>query len=121
MLNTGGGGIQTMEREVVTFYQRGPSRVSPFFVPMFAPNMAACQISIVYGITGPIMASVAACAAGAQAFVDALRLLRLGEVDVMIAGGTEAGITPVAVTAFANMGALAPERGAPEGESTVRS
>ncbi len=106
MLNTGGGGIQTMEREVVTFYQRGPSRVSPFFVPMFAPNMAACQISIVYGITGPVLASVAACAAGTQAFVDALRMLRLGEVDVMLAGGTEAGLTPVAVTAFANMGAL---------------
>ncbi len=106
MLNTGGGGIHSMVREVLNFYQRGPSRVSPFFVPMFAPNMGACQVSIVYGITGPIMASVAACAAGAQAFVDALRLLRLGEVDVMIAGGTEAGLEPVAVTAFANMGAL---------------
>ena len=106
MINTGGGGIHTMEREVVMFYQRGPSRVSPFFVPMFAPNMAACQVSIVYGITGPIMSSVAACAAGTQAFVDALRMLRLGEADVMIAGGTEAGLTPVAVTAFANMGAL---------------
>ncbi len=106
MLNTGGGGIHSMVREVLNFYQRGPSRVSPFFVPMFAPNMGACQISIVYQITGPIMASVAACAAGAQAFVDALRMLRLGEVDVMIAGGTEAGLEPVAVTAFANMGAL---------------
>lgn len=106
MLNTGGGGIHSMVREVLNFYQRGPSRVSPFFVPMFAPNMGACQISIVYGITGPIMASVAACAAGTQAFVDALRMLRLGEVDVMIAGGTEAGLEPVAVTAFANMGAL---------------
>jgi 3-oxoacyl-[acyl-carrier-protein] synthase II len=106
MLNTGGGGIHSMVREVLNFYQRGPSRVSPFFVPMFAPNMGACQISIVYGITGPIMASVAACAAGTQALVDALRMLRLGEVDVMIAGGTEAGLEPVAVTAFANMGAL---------------
>jgi len=106
MLNTGGGGIHSMVREVLNFYQRGPSRVSPFFVPMFAPNMGACQISIVYKITGPIMASVAACAAGTQALVDALRMLRLGEADVMIAGGTEAGLEPVAVTAFANMGAL---------------
>jgi len=114
MLNTGGGGIHSMVREVLNFYQRGPSRVSPFFVPMFAPNMGACQISIVYGITGPIMASVAACAAGTQAFVDALRMLRLGEIDVMIAGGTEAGLEPVAVTAFANMGALSRRNDQPQ-------
>ncbi len=114
VLNTGGGGIHSMVREVLNFYQRGPSRVSPFFVPMFAPNIGACQISIVYGITGPIMASVAACAAGTQAFVDALRMLRLGEIDVMIAGGTEAGLEPVAVTAFANMGALSRRNDQPQ-------
>ncbi len=106
MLNTGGGGIQTLTREVRVHYSKGPRRVSPFFIPMFAPNMAACQVSITYGIQGPVMASVAACAAGAQAFVDAWRMLRLGEVDVMITGGTEAGLDPVAVAAFGNMGAL---------------
>jgi len=106
MMNTGGGGIHAMVREVLTFEHRGPGRVSPFFIPIFAPNMGACQVSIIYGITGPVMASVAACAAGTQAFVDALRMLRNGEVDVMIAGGTEAGLEPVAVAAFANMGAL---------------
>ncbi len=106
MLNTGGGGIQTLTREVLVHYGKGPRRVSPFFIPMFAPNMAACQVSITYGIQGPVMASVAACAAGAQAFVDAWRMLRLGEIDVMITGGTEAGLDPVAVAAFGNMGAL---------------
>ena len=106
MMNTGGGGIQTLTHEVRVHYSKGPRRVSPFFIPMFAPNMAACQVSITYGIQGPVMASVAACAAGSQAFVDAMRMLKLGEVDVMIAGGTEAGLDPVAVAAFGNMGAL---------------
>lgn len=114
MLNTGGGGIQTLTREVQVHYTKGPRRVSPFFIPMFAPNMAACQVSISYGIQGPVMASVAACAAGAQAFVDAWRMLRLGEIDVMIAGGTEAGLDPVAVAAFGNMGALSKRNDEPK-------
>ena len=113
MLNTGGGGIQTLTREVLVHHLKGPNRVSPFFIPMFAPNMAACQVSITYGIQGPVMASVAACAAGTQAFVDSLRMLRLGEIDVMIAGGTEAGLDPVSVAAFGNMGALSKRNDAP--------
>ncbi|HEX7103221.1 MAG TPA: beta-ketoacyl-ACP synthase II [Nitrolancea sp.] len=114
MINTGGGGIQTLTREVLVHHTKGPNRVSPFFIPMFAPNMAACQVSITYGIQGPVLASVAACAAGTQAFVDALRMLRLGELDVMIAGGTEAGIDPVSVAAFGNMGALSKRNDDPE-------
>ena len=114
MLNTGGGGIKTLTHEVQVHYTKGPNRVSPFFIPMFAPNMAACQVSITHGITGPVMASVAACAAGTQAFVDALRMLQLGEVDVMIAGGTEGGIDPVSVAAFGNMGALSKRNDDPQ-------
>jgi 3-oxoacyl-[acyl-carrier-protein] synthase II len=114
MINTGGGGIPTLTREVLVHHTKGPNRVSPFFIPMFAPNMAACQVSITYGIQGPVLASVAACAAGTQAFVDALRMLRLGEIDVMIAGGTEAGIDPVSVAAFGNMGALSKRNDDPE-------
>ncbi len=106
MVNTGGGGIPTLTREVLNFHHKSPSRVSPFFIPMFASNMAACQVSIRFGIHGPIQASVAACAAGNQAFVDALRMLQLGEVDVMISGGTEAAMDPVSIAAFGNMGAL---------------
>lgn len=114
MINTGGGGIPTLTREVLVHHTKGPNRVSPFFIPMFAPNMAACQVSITYGIQGPVLASVAACAAGTQAFVDSLRMLRLGEIDVMIAGGTEAGIDPVSVAAFGNMGALSKRNDDPE-------
>lgn len=106
MVNTGGGGIPTLTREVLNYHHKSPSRVSPFFIPMFASNMAACQVSIRFGIHGPIQASVAACAAGNQAFVDSLRMLRLGEIDVMIAGGTEAAMDPVSIAAFGNMGAL---------------
>ncbi|HET9015218.1 MAG TPA: beta-ketoacyl-ACP synthase II [Thermomicrobiaceae bacterium] len=114
MLNTGGGGIKTLTHEVLVHHEKGPNRVSPFFIPMFAPNMAACQVSITYGIHGPVMASVAACAAGTQAYVDALRMLQLGEVDVMVTGGTEAGMDPVAVAAFGNMGALSKRNAEPK-------
>jgi 3-oxoacyl-[acyl-carrier-protein] synthase II len=114
IMNTGGGGIPAIVNEVLTHDRRGPGRVSPFFIPMFAPNMAACQISLSYDIRGPVMASVAACAAGAQAFVDGLHLLRRGEADVLITGGTESGLDPVAIAAFANMQALSRRNGDPE-------
>lgn len=114
MMNTGGGGIPTLTKEVLNYHTKSPSRVSPFFIPMFAPNMAACQVSIRFGILGPVQASVAACAAGNQAFVDALRMLQLGEVDVMVSGGTEAGMDPVSVAAFGNMGALSKRNDDPE-------
>ena len=105
MLNTGGGGIQTLVREALTYHIEGPGRVGPFSVVMITPNMAACQVSIVYGIRGPVKASVAACAAGIQALVDAHRMLELGEVDAMVVGGTE-GLMDLAVIGFGNMGAL---------------
>lgn len=106
VINTGGGGIPTIEREVVTMHERGAGRVSPFLIPIFAPNMASSQVSIAFGIRGPVTTGVAACAAGVQAFVDAVHLLERGEADVAIAGGTEAGITPVAIAGLTNMGAL---------------
>ncbi|HET7768533.1 MAG TPA: beta-ketoacyl-ACP synthase II [Chloroflexota bacterium] len=105
MLNTGGGGIQTLVREALNFHEKGPKGVSPFTIPMVTPNMAACLVSITYGIRGPVLASVAACSAGTQAFVDALRLIRLGEVDVMVTGGTEA-LLGIAIIAMGNMGVL---------------
>ncbi len=114
MMNTGGGGIPTLTREVINYYSKGPERVSPFFIPLFAPNMAAAQVSLSYGIHGPTMAAVAACAAGAQAFLDGMHLLHRGEADVVIAGGTEAAIDPVAISAFANMQALSKRNGEPE-------
>ena len=114
MMNTGGGGIPTLTREVINFYSKGPERVSPFFIPLFAPNMAAAQVSLSYGIHGPTMAAVAACAAGAQAFIDSIHLLHRDEADFVIAGGTEAGLDPVAISAFSNMQALSKRNDAPE-------
>ncbi len=105
MLNTGGGGIRTMVRESLNYHINGPSKVSPFSVLMIISNMAACQISIMHGIQGPVMSSVAACAAGSQALIDARRMLLLGEVDAMVVGGTEA-LMGLAIIGFGNLGAL---------------
>ncbi len=114
IMNTGGGGVPTMVNEVRTYDNRGPRRVSPFFIPIFAPNMAAAQVSLTYGVTGPVMAAVAACAAGAQALVDGYHLLQRGDADVVIAGGTEAALSQVSVAAFANMQALSRRNECPE-------
>src|SRR6187397_1240956 len=75
-------------------------------VPMLSPSMAACQVSIQNGLRGPVVASVAACASGVQAFIEAQRMIEHGDADVVIAGGTESAILPVAFAALANMGAL---------------
>lgn len=117
VVNTGGGGIWTIEENVVTMREKGANRVSPFLIPMFAPNMASSQISITFGVRGPTLTSVAACAAGVQAFVDAVHLLERGDADAAIVGGTEAGITPVAVAGLANMGALSKRNDDPAGAS----
>jgi 3-oxoacyl-[acyl-carrier-protein] synthase II len=117
VMNTGGGGIPTIESNVTAMAVHGPSRVGPLVIPMFAPNMASSQVSIAYGIQGPTITSAAACASGVQAFVDAVRLLQAGEADVAVTGGTEAGITPVALTSLANMHALSRQNDDPEGAS----
>jgi 3-oxoacyl-[acyl-carrier-protein] synthase II len=106
VMNTGGGGMIDVAEGHETYLTKGPARVSPFMVPMLSPSMAACQISIQNGIRGPVVTSVAACASGVQAFVEAQRLIEHGDVDVVIAGGTESAIMPVAFAALANMGAL---------------
>jgi 3-oxoacyl-[acyl-carrier-protein] synthase II len=117
VMNTGGGGIPTIESNVTAMAVHGPSRVGPLVIPMFAPNMASSQVSIAYGIQGPTITSAAACASGVQAFVDAVRLLQAGEADVVVTGGTEAGITPVALTSLANMHALSRRNDDPQGAS----
>jgi 3-oxoacyl-[acyl-carrier-protein] synthase II len=117
VMNTGGGGIPTIETNVTAMALNGPSRVGPLTIPMFAPNMASSQVSIAFGIHGPTITSAAACASGVQAFVDAVRLLQSGEADVAVTGGTEAGITPVALTSLHNMHALSRRNDDPEGAS----
>lgn len=106
VLNTGGGGIAEVATAERIFLEQGGKRVSPFMVPMLSPSMAACQISIQNGFRGPVITSVAACASGVQAFIEAQRLIERGDVDVVIAGGTESAILAVAFAALANMGAL---------------
>jgi 3-oxoacyl-[acyl-carrier-protein] synthase II len=95
-----------MELNEATFLERGASRVSPFFVTMMMPNATAGTISINFGWTGPNVCVSTACAAGTMAIGEGVRMLRDGSADVVIAGGTEAGVTPLTISAFARMGAL---------------
>ncbi|MGZ6214033.1 MAG: beta-ketoacyl-ACP synthase II, partial [Candidatus Limnocylindria bacterium] len=117
IVNTGGGGIGDVALGERIFLEQGGKRVSPFMVPMLSPSMAACQISIQNGLHGPVIASVAACASGVQALIDAQRLIEHGDVEVVLAGGTESAILPVAFAALANMGALSKRNDDPAGAS----
>jgi 3-oxoacyl-[acyl-carrier-protein] synthase II len=103
---TGVGGLETMEANEATFLERGASRVSPFFVPMMMPNAAAGQISIRFGFTGPALCISTACAAGANAIGEGVRMVRDGSAEVVVAGATEAPVTPLTISAFARMGAM---------------
>ena len=114
VVNTGGGGLEEVAEGEITLRDRGGNRVSPFMVPMMSPSMAACQISIQNGIRGPVITSVAACASGVQAFMEAQRLIERGDVDVVIAGGTESAIVPLSFAALANMGALSKRNDDPQ-------
>ncbi len=114
VMNTGGGGVGLVERETTLMGERGPRRVSPLFVPMMMPNIGACQVSISHGLRGPVITSTAACAAGVLALVDAVRLIREGEADAVVAGGTESAITPLALAGMANMRALSRRNDEPE-------
>ena len=106
VINTGGGGIEQVVEGTLVRGSRGPRFVSPFAIPGLSGSMAACMVSMEYGLTGPVMTQVAACATSVIAFHDALRLIAEGECDVVLAGGTEAPILEVGVAALGNMGAL---------------
>ena len=111
-----GGAIDTME-EMMVLKERGPNRVSPFYIPVMAPNMGACQVSIHLGLRGPALASVAACASGLYSFMEAKQMLDSGRADVVLAGGTEAALHPLPIAALANMKALSRNNDDPEGAS----
>jgi 3-oxoacyl-[acyl-carrier-protein] synthase II len=114
IVGTGTGGLQTFEENCRALLEKGPSRVSPFFVPMYMPNVAAALLSMRYGVKGPSYATVSACASSANSVADAVALIRDDDADVMIAGGAEAAITPLAVASFANMKALSERNDSPE-------
>ncbi len=103
---TGIGGLHTLEENCKAYFEKGPSRVSPFFVPMMMPNATAGVISMRFGWTGPAICIATACAAGTNAIGEGARLIRDGSSDVVLAGGTEFPITPITLAAFARMTAL---------------
>ncbi|MBI2777020.1 MAG: beta-ketoacyl-ACP synthase II [Chloroflexi bacterium] len=117
VLNTGGGGMEQVIEGADTIRDKGPGQVSPFAIPAISGSMAAAQVSMKYGLMGPVITQVAACASGVIAFQDALRLIATGECDVVIAGGSEAPLLSMAFAALGNMGALSKRNDDPEGAS----
>ncbi len=117
MIGSGIGGLQTIYETSITLVEKGPRRVSPFFIPAALINLASGQLSIKYGFKGPNHSVVTACSTGAHAIGDATRLIQLGDADVMVAGGAEAAICRLGMAGFAAARALStgfndtPERG----------
>jgi 3-oxoacyl-[acyl-carrier-protein] synthase II len=117
VINTGGGGMEEVVGGAYTIRDKGPGQVSPFAIPALSGSMAAAQVSMKYGLTGPVITQVAACASGVIAFQDALRLIASGECDLVVAGGSEAPLLPMAFAALGNMGALSKRNDDPQGAS----
>ena len=113
-IGSGIGGFEVIEREHTTLLERGPDRVSPFFILSAIVNLAAGQVSVRLGAKGPSSAVATACTTGAHSIGDAFRLIQGGYADAMVCGGTEACITPLAVAGFASMRALSTRNDAPD-------
>lgn len=113
-IGSGIGGLESFCRNVIEMHERGPSRISPFFIPSMIANMAAGYVSIYFNAKGPNVCTSTACAASAHAIGDAARIIQYGDADVMIAGGTEAPLLPVAIAGFNSMRALSTRNDEPE-------
>ncbi|MBQ7499188.1 MAG: beta-ketoacyl-ACP synthase II [Selenomonas sp.] len=105
-IGAGIGGIETMHSQYEKLFAKGPSRISPFFIPMMIANLATGHVAIQFGLHGPSECVVTACATGTNCIGDAFRVIQRGDADAMLAGGTEACISPAAVAGFAAMKAL---------------
>jgi len=114
LVGSGMGGLHAIEYYHSVLLEKGPRRITPFFIPMLTINLAAGQISIKFGAKGPNSAISTACATGSHSIGDALKIIQRGEADAMIAGGTEAVITPMAVGGFNAMKALSTRNDEPE-------
>ncbi len=114
IIGSGIGGMETFETQHRNLVEKGPGRVSPFFIPMMIGDMAAGQVSIQFGLKGPNFGTVSACASGANAIGEAYRLIRAGDADAIICGGAEATISPMAVAGFSNMKALSTRNDDPQ-------
>jgi 3-oxoacyl-[acyl-carrier-protein] synthase II len=117
IVGSGLGGVSTLFDNVLVMGERGPDRISPFFIPMGIANVAAGQVSIASGAIGPCFATVSACASGGHALGEAWETIRRGDADLMIAGGVEAGIHEAVVGGFASMKALSTRNDDPEAAS----
>lgn len=106
IIGSGIGGLKTMEDQHTNYVTAGPKRISPFFVPMYIVDIAAGVVSMQFNARGPNFATVSACATSAHAIGMAMRTIMYGDADIMIAGGSEAAVTPMSVGGFASMGAL---------------
>ena len=114
LVGSGIGGLSAIEHYHTVLLEKGPKRISPFFIPMLIINLAAGQISIHFGAKGPNSAVATACASGTHSIGDAFKIIKRGEADAMISGGTEAVITPLAVGGFSSMKALSTRNNEPE-------
>jgi len=114
VIGTAVGGLETLLTEVERFQARGPRRLSPFFLPMMIPDTAAGQVAISFGAKGPNMAIVSACATGSNAIGEAAEMIRRGDADVIISGGSEAPLLPIVFAGFNVMGVLSTRNDEPE-------
>jgi 3-oxoacyl-[acyl-carrier-protein] synthase II len=114
IIGSGIGGITTFEEQARIMVEKGPKRISPFFIPMFIPDIAAGHVSMRYGFRGPNYCTVSACASSAHAIGDAFRILQRGDADAMVTGGAEATVTPMTMAGFGNMKALSSRNDSPE-------
>ncbi len=114
IVGTGIGGLSEIEAQHLRILNKGPSKVSPFGIPKMMPNSAAGNISIHFGLTGPSYATVAACASSINAIADAVRMIRCGECDIVLAGGAEASVNTLGMTGFMAMRALSERNEEPE-------
>ncbi|NLW35229.1 MAG: beta-ketoacyl-ACP synthase II [Syntrophorhabdus aromaticivorans] len=114
VVGTGLGGLPTIERYHSVFLERGPGRITPFFIPMLIANEAPGHVAIQHGFKGPNLCIVTACATGAHSIGEAFRIIQYGDADVMVAGGSEANLTPLTVGGFNAMKALSTRNDAPE-------
>ena len=117
VIGSGIGGILTLSEQWAVLHEKGPDRVNPFLVPMMLADMAPGQVSILYGAKGPNYCTVTACASGADSIGIAAAMIRRGEIDIALAGGTEAPICPIAVAGFNACMALSKRNDDPEGAS----
>lgn len=114
IIGSGIGGMDTFEREYRNYFDKGPRKISPFFIPMMIPDIAPGYISIRYGFKGPNYSTISACASSSHAIGNAFRAIQYGEADVMITGGSEATVTPMGIGGFNAMRALSTRNDDPQ-------